>query len=161
MTMVSGNYISYMDLGEGYFATKNYEEAKKAFLSAIKLARESNEFHNAYFNLAVTSFESGNYKDAIEFATIANSYSDEKKGNEVIGFSYMKLKKYDKAQEQFEQLIQLYPDNIVFSATLTDIYFSTFKISSAFNEMKRIKSVNPKALSDDAYSHYRIFGAFL
>lgn len=81
--------------------------------------------------------------------------------NEVIDFSYMKLKKYDKVREQFEELVHPYPDNITFSANLTDIYFSIFKILSALNKMKRIKSVNSKVLSDDAYSHYKIFEAFL
>jgi tetratricopeptide (TPR) repeat protein len=161
MTMISGNYISYMDLGEGYFATKNYTEAKNAFLSAIKLAKESTEFYNAYYNLAVTSFEAGNYEEAIDFAGIANSYNDEKRANEIIGFSYIKLKDYKKAQKQFEELVKENPDNILFSYTLADVYFSRYKFFKAFGEIKRMKSRNPGVFSDELYSHYKIIGMFL
>lgn len=161
MTMISGNYISYMDLGEGYFATKNYTEAKNAFLSAVKLAKEPTEFYNAYYNIAVTAYEAGNYDEAIEFADIANSYNNEKRANEIIGFSYIKLKKLDKAQKQFEELVKENPDNLLFSATLTDVYFSRYNFSKAFGEIKRIKAIHPNALSDDTYSKYKFFGTFL
>ncbi len=161
MTMISGNYISYMDLGEGYFATKNYNEAKNAFLSALKLAREQTEFYNAYYNLAVTAYEAGNYEEAIEFAGIANSYNNDKKANEIIGFSYIKLKQFDKAQKQFEELVKENPDNILFSYTLTDVYFSRYNIGRAIGEMKRIKSINSQALSDDTYSKYKLIGMLL
>ena len=161
MTMISGNYISYMDLGEGYFSTKNYTEAKKAFLSALKLAKEKTEYYNAYYNLAVTSYESGKYDDAIEFARSANSYDNQNKANEIIGFCYIKQKKYAKAQDQFEKLVKENPGNILFSYTLADIYFARFNIIKALGEMRRIKAINPKALSDDTYSRYKIIGIFL
>ena len=101
------------------------------------------------------------YEEAIEFAGIANSYNNEKKANEIIGFSYIKLKNFNKAQRIFEALVEENPDNILFSATLTDIYFSKYNIGKAFGEMKRIKSINHNALSDDTYSKYKIFGTFL
>ncbi len=157
MKAVSTTFISQMNLAEGYFANRDFLNAEKAFEKALSMAKTDEEKFTIYHNLAVINYEKSDYKLAISYADIANTYSPEKESNEIKAYSLVEMDEYAKAEVILEELIKEKPDNINYSAALVGTYFKQYKFIKMFAEMKRIKEVVPDAFASPVYLPYKFF----
>ncbi|MCR4881379.1 MAG: matrixin family metalloprotease [bacterium] len=159
--MVDTNYISQMNLAEGYFASKNFDKAQEAFSDALILANSNEEKFAVYNNLAVVFYEKKDYEAAIEYADMANSYSKDELANEIKAYCYIELNRYKEAQKLLERLCKLYPQNPTYSGALVGVYFKQYKTISALKELKRIKKENPAAIQEPIFKPYGMLLKFL
>jgi len=161
METVSSNFISQMNLAEGYFVSKNFEQAKQAFSDALVYAQSDEEKHTAYHNLAVIYYEERDFKSAINYADMANTFSATGSSNELKAYCYIEMKQFKKAEKVLLRLIEQYPENATYSSALAGAYLKQFKFIKLINEMKRIKEINPEALHEPSYSPYAFFKNFV
>ena len=155
MGTVDAGYISQMTLAEGYYNSKDWDNAYNAFHKAIGYAKTDDEMFSVYNNLAVILYNQKNYYQAVEYANMANRYSPTEEANEIKAYSYIEMKKYKAAQILLEQLTKQNPDNTIFSASLVSVYFKQYKVFSALGELKRIKKQNPSAMEDSWLRPYK------
>ena len=118
METVSSNFISQMNLAEGYFVSKNFEQAKQAFSDALVYAQSDEEKHTAYHNLAVIYYEENDFKTAINYADMANTFSATGSSNELKAYCYIEMKQFKR--RSFDLLTDL-ALSIVSSYVIPDI----------------------------------------
>ena len=160
LNTVSANFVSQMNLAEGYFVNREFAKAKDAFSEALSFAKTDEEKFTAYHNLAVISYEESDYKMAISYAETANSYTADNKSDEIKAYCYIEMGKHGRAQRILENLLEKYPDNATYSAALVGSYLKQMKFFKMLDEMKRIKEINPDAFLDPAYQPYKFFTNF-
>lgn len=158
---VASNFISQMNLAEGYFVSRDFEKAKDAFSEALTYAKTDEEKFTVYHNLSVIYYEQSDYKTAINYADMANTFTNDNKSDEIKAYSYIEMGKFSLAQRILKNLIEKYPENTTYSAALSGAYLKQFKIFKMFSEMKRIKEINSNALNEPAYSPYKFFASFV
>ena len=161
VNMVDSNYISQMNLAEGYFAGKNMEKAEEAFQAALSLASSKEEKFTVYNNLAVVYYDKGDYATGIDYADMANSFSERELANEIKAYCYIELKKYKDAQRLLEKLVKQYPENPTYSSALVGVYFKRYNTIGAFKELKRIKKINPAIAQEQVFRPYGLLLKFL
>ena len=161
MTAVDTNYISQINLAEGYYANREYNKAEEEFEKALLYAGTSEEKFTVYNNLAVVYFSKKDYKKAIEYSDLANGFSSEELANEIKAYCYIEMRRYKEAQNLLEKMVRKYPDNQVYSAALINVYFRRYKTFSALKELKRIKKENPEAVKEELFDSYRVFLNFV
>ncbi|MDD3594121.1 MAG: matrixin family metalloprotease [Candidatus Gastranaerophilales bacterium] len=158
---VAPNFISYMGLAEGYHANRDNKKAIEVFFDALRFAKTNEERFSVYFNLAVVNYEMGNYKEALDLANIASTYSSERAVDEVKAYCYMEMHNYDSAEMYLKQLVESNPANPIFSATLVNIYFKNHQYLKGISELKRIKQTDKKAVEDEHFDKYRLLLSIL
>lgn len=158
---VDSSYISQINLAEGYFAGKDLDNAESAFQKALTFAAADDEKFTVYNNLAVVYYDKNDYEKALEYADMANDYSENNQANEIKAYSLIELKKYKQAQELLESLVGDKPENPTYSAALVGVYFKQYKTFKAFGELKRIKKANPAIVNEPVFKPYSLFLKFL
>lgn len=101
-------FVNY-NLGQLYFAQKNFEKAKGHALQAIQYNYNFPEAHDLLGNIY---FEEGRYKEAVEeFKKVVEISKTDAQGYYNLGCAYWKLRDWDKAEEAWKKAI-LYDSKI-------------------------------------------------
>ena len=158
---VATNFVSQMNLAEGFFANQEFDKAKDAFSEALSYAKTDDERFAVYNNLAVILYEEGDYVMALSYAETANSYSSVARADEIKAYCLIEMKKYAMAEKVLLDLIAKNPTNVTYSAALAGVYLKQFKFLKMNAEMKRIKKLSPDAFLDPAYQPYKLFANFV
>ena len=161
MDTVSNGYIAEINLAEGYFASGDIESADGAFQRALLLAASDDEKFTVYNNLAVIYYDKEDFSKALEYADMANSYSEKKLANEIKAYCYIEMKNYKQAQQLLENLVRENPENPTYSAALTGVYFKQYNTLKGLGELKRIKKINPAIVDDPIFKPYKTFLKFV
>ena len=74
----------YVDLGIAYAELNKTHEAVKALQKALTLSKSDSDKYISYFNIAVVFVNSGDTKNALEYALKAQSISNNDEINELI-----------------------------------------------------------------------------
>lgn len=102
----------YLNVGNGYMALEDYENAECYFKKAIDIADDSSQQAraSAYANMGYCALEEAAYDKAIELFDLAESLYKEKSEQDFYNFSnieswrgrlYVELEDYDRAMEHF------------------------------------------------------------
>jgi two-component system, NarL family, sensor kinase len=135
--------------GISFYIQANYPKASEYHLQALKLAADSGKplhIANAYNNLGLVNFRSGNIKDALDMYLHAMNYyndlNDEiKKANTLnnIGVLYAAIQNYPKARQYYDQAFEgfsAWGDGrglAAFWNNLGSLHFKQNNIDSAFH----------------------------
>jgi len=161
---VTNNFVAQMGLAESYFGSRNFEKAKEEFENALTYASTNDEKFTVYNNLAVIYYQDNDCKTAISYADMANSTTDNittKNANEIKSYCLIELKEYNKAENLLEELTKQNPTNIIAAASLVNTYVKQYKFIKAYNELKRIKQINPNAFKDPIFQQYKFLVNFI
>ncbi len=128
--------IEQMQTAEGALAKKQFDEAEKGLLSAL---RQVPNDYTCLMLLAKCNVAQKDYAQALNYAEKARKvYPEEAQSHLYAGYNRLKLKKYDRAYQDFQSYDKLLPGNPV----------STFFKGYAMENMGR---------RDPAASHYYAF----
>ncbi|WP_417431567.1 tetratricopeptide repeat protein [Halpernia sp.] len=100
--------VSYL-LGTEEFNKGNYKEAEKYFSRSLELKQNKEFTPLALYWLAQTYYQQGNYPSAIvrfEKLKTADNFPEKQQLNYDLGYAYFKSKKFDKAQNYFEEYLK-------------------------------------------------------
>lgn len=149
--------VSYL-YGLELFKSNKPKEAISYFEKAIKLNADDNLTQQAVFWKGESFYKLGSYQRAvITYSQVQDKFSNETLGlkNYQLGYSYFKLKQYDKAISSFESFLKSSPsENYKLDAILrlADSHFVSAKYWPAMESYNKAIELNhPK--SD--YAHYQ------
>jgi predicted Zn-dependent protease len=101
--------ILNMQEGEKYLAKASYDQAAKAFKSAIKIAKQD---YTAHVLMAKCLLIQKKSSKALSYANAAKKlYPSEPQGYYLAGLSNLEIKKYNQAFQDFKQCDSLLPGN--------------------------------------------------
>jgi len=140
----------HFNMGSIYIKVKNYENAKKEFLSVIKIEPENTD---AIFNLGRI------YKILKEFENAEKSFKKfiELKPEDVsphieLGELYAEMKDYESAIKEFQTVLKVKPGNLFSRIYLGRIYMEKGDFNRAEEEFLKILSTSP----NNIYAHINL-----
>ncbi len=137
----------YLNVGNGYMAMVDYENAECYFKKAIDIADDSSQQAraSAYANMGYCALEKEEYQKAIELFDLAERLYKEKSEQDFFNFSnielwrgrlYVELEDYSRAMEHFMQAFQ-YAHNIEDFKQLSNV---CKEIASLYAEVEDFKN---------------------
>lgn len=129
-------------LGLSYRAENDKKNSAKAFKKALKLAPADNSIR---FNYAVVLSEAGSSKALKEIDTILAAEPNQKEAIYLRGMTYLRLRKFDKAKNDVDRLMELDPRSISGYSLASDLRERELnmrvieKHSTALNEIDLLK----------------------
>ncbi|MBF0274005.1 MAG: tetratricopeptide repeat protein [Nitrospinae bacterium] len=146
------------NLGNVYFADKNYDEAEKYLNKAIQL---NENYHTPYATLAKIAIKDGKNEKAIEYLKKASKIKPDSIDSHVtLGNLYLGQFKLDEAQKEFEAVLSIDPDFVDVYSRIAFIYIEkniNLDKAAAFIQkgMKIEKGNELKYLDTLAWLEYR------
>lgn len=140
----------FYNLGIVYEKMKNYEKAKEAYLSAIKL---DNKFYDAIYNLGLVYSQLGEYDNAIEeFNKVLNEDSNDSNTYFNIGLAYLKKNDYINAIDNFQKTIDINDNDLYAHFYLGNIFKDLGDLDSAKEKFKKVISIS----QDYSWAYYNL-----
>lgn len=146
----------YIDLAEGYVATKDYKRAIKSLEKALKLADTEEIKGMIYFNLAVTNFYTDNLEKAREYLLYSMRIKDTDEKHYLLGEIYVKEGFPEKAIPEYRSLIKKNPKNIEYTIALTNIHIINHEYLKARSVLKNFIKNNPAERNNPRLEPYGI-----
>ena len=132
----------------------DFISAKNTYLEVIKL-REN--YIDAYKSLCVVFIKLNDWDNAIKYANIANSMTDDEYIFDfVIGTVYMKQKEFQKSIAPFEKALEKNPNNLGIYNSLGTAYMACSNIEKAIEFYKKALEINP----ENPMAYYNIGSAY-
>jgi tetratricopeptide (TPR) repeat protein len=133
LLIIFGCTPNYINLGNTYLKSKNYEQAIDSFSKAKELD-PSNWI--AYNRLGRTYYDLKKYDDAISQFTISLNIREKGDTHLGLGCSYVALQKFEKALTHFLKFKKLDPSNWIAYNRLGWTYFNLKKYDDAITQFK-------------------------
>ncbi len=151
----------YIDLAEGYVANKDYENARKCLIKALKLADNSEIKGIIYFNLAVVYHYLENYGKSLSYLQGAIQINDTEDARFLLADIYSKTNQIEKSITEYQNLINKNPRNIDYVIGLANLYINNKQYFKARNVLKNYIKANPQDKQNPRLKGYGIIQLFL
>ena len=141
------NHLYARGLAELFLEDKNYQDAERYFMIAIK--DYPKEVSN-YINYAALLIETGRPEDALSYMSKARSLTKTYKQNGELfnnmGAAYFALKKREEAIENFLKAVKFCPDDASFWANLGGAYVSIGNYRESISALKKGLHIAPESI---------------
>jgi tetratricopeptide (TPR) repeat protein len=131
----------YVQMGNSFLALKNYAEASKAYLLAIK--KDSREVE-AYKGMARALEEQTRYSEAVIYLKEGSKLTGHHALFAKLGELYFKLKDYDTAIGNFKNALEKSPSNFRYRRLIADVYFAKRDFKTAAGEYEKVIALNSR-----------------
>lgn len=137
-------------LGLAYNATKQTDEAEKAFREAVKayekLTKRDEKNSDAFYFLGLCYEKLGEYGDAVRVLKEAVKTSPTENDDKYyeLGFSQMKLAQYDEAVRAFNKVLEINPDNYPAQDRLAEARAGAERISDFRKHQEQVRKQEQK-----------------
>ena len=146
----------YIDMAEAYASQKKYPEAIKFLDKALERARDNDALYIIYYNLGVAYFYVGHYEMAADYVNKAFELKDSEELHLLLAEIYVKQENYQKAQDEYSNLLKLSPANIDYAVNLANLYLTDKKYLKARKLLKDFVKLNPQEKNNVKLSAYKI-----
>ncbi len=138
----------YIDLAQTAIFAKDYDKARECLKRAIKYAVDNNTKFIIYYDFAVICYETGDMNKALYYTQEAQKFRNKNSVTALLANIYYKKRDYKKAVEQYEILVDEYPQSIMYSVNLSKLYINQRKLIKAAKVLKQLIASNPDASED-------------
>ncbi len=138
----------YIDLAQTAIFAKDYDKACECLKRAIKYASDNNTKFIIYYDFAVICYETGDMNKALYYTQEAQKFRNKNSVTALLANIYYKKHDYKKAIEQYEILVNEYPQSIMYSVNLAKLYINQRRLIKAAQTLKRLIEANPEAAED-------------
>lgn len=131
----------FVNLGALYAKTDNLDNAMRCFESALKYGDD----HIVNFNIGSVLYKQAQYRKAIiHFRRCRRLKPDFALAPLVMGLCYSRLNETPAAERCFEDVLKLWPDNLVAHTALAVIAYQSGKYQKALECADRIVAIEPE-----------------
>ena len=149
----SEDATSWFYLAKCYEKLGDFVSAKNAYITVINLR---SEYMEAYKSLCVIFVKTNEPLEAIKYAEMAKSISDEYIFDFIIGTAYMKNKEFAKALEPLKNALEKEPRNLGNLNSLGTCYMAMGDSTLAISTYEKALEINPNA----PMAYYNIGSAY-
>lgn len=151
----------YIDLAEGYVASKNYSKAIRILEKALNVADTKEIEGIIYYNLAVCYFMLDNPSTALIYLDKSIEINDSIEKQHLLAEIYLKKEDKDKAIAKYEELINKDQRNIEYVIALTNIYVQDKNYKKVRSVLRSFLQKNPSEKNNPRFKSYGILMKFL
>lgn len=151
----------YIDLAESYAMQEDYVKAIKNLEKALQLADTDEVKNIVYFNLAVCYLNLDNGIMAEDYIKEALKIKESEESRFVLAEAYSKKGDLEKAEVEYQKLIDKNPKNINYTIALTNIYVTEKNFFKARKVLKKYAKLNPNDKNNPKLKPYGFLNLFL